>query len=145
LKSASPSWCQAPIWDTWPIFFLLEIVFRQLQVCYFVAPSLMRERVCNLHQKATVITVTVLLSHQPMPTRRHLQQNCCAQSPQTVAGFSPYNSNRAQHTLLSLNYYITLFFFYKDPMYLQSVIIYSANGGKGKGCLVEEYSVALLC
>jgi hypothetical protein len=30
------------------IFFLLEIFFRQLPVCYFVAPSLMRGRVCNL-------------------------------------------------------------------------------------------------
>jgi hypothetical protein len=29
-------------------FFLLEIFFRQLRVCYFVAPSLTRERVCNL-------------------------------------------------------------------------------------------------
>jgi hypothetical protein len=29
-------------------FFLLEILFRQLRVCYFVAPSLMRGRVCNL-------------------------------------------------------------------------------------------------
>jgi hypothetical protein len=28
--------------------FLLEIVFRQLRVCYFVAPSLTRGRVCNL-------------------------------------------------------------------------------------------------
>jgi hypothetical protein len=35
------------------------------------------------------------------------------------------------------------FFFLKDPIYLQSVIIHSANGGKGEGCLVEEYSVAL--
>jgi hypothetical protein len=25
-----------------------------------------------------------------------------------------------------------------------SLIIHSANGGKGEGCLVEEYSVALL-
>jgi hypothetical protein len=30
-------------------FFLLEIPFRQLRVCYFVAPSLTRGRVCNLH------------------------------------------------------------------------------------------------
>jgi hypothetical protein len=30
------------------IFFLLEISFRQLRVCYFVAPSLTRGRVCNL-------------------------------------------------------------------------------------------------
>jgi hypothetical protein len=29
-------------------FFLFEIVFRQLQVCYFVTPSLTRGRVCNL-------------------------------------------------------------------------------------------------
>jgi hypothetical protein len=30
------------------IFFLLEISFTQLWVCYFVAPSLTRGRVCNL-------------------------------------------------------------------------------------------------
>jgi hypothetical protein len=29
-------------------FFLLEISFRQLRVCNFVAPSLTRKRVCNL-------------------------------------------------------------------------------------------------
>jgi hypothetical protein len=29
-------------------FFLLEIFFWQLWVCYFVAPSLLRRRVCNL-------------------------------------------------------------------------------------------------
>jgi hypothetical protein len=34
--------------------------------------------------------------------------------------------------------------FFKFPIYLQSVIIHSANGGKGEGCLVDEYSVALL-
>jgi hypothetical protein len=47
-QSASPSWCQAPIWDQQLIFFLLDIFFRQLRVCYFVAPSLTRGRVCNL-------------------------------------------------------------------------------------------------
>jgi hypothetical protein len=31
----------------------------------------------------------------------------------------------------------------RDPIYLQSVIIHSANGGKGEGWHVEEYSVAL--
>jgi hypothetical protein len=35
--------------------------------------------------------------------------------------------------------------FVRDPIYLQSVIIHSANGGKGEGWHVEEYSVALLC
>jgi hypothetical protein len=29
-------------------FFLLQIVFRQLWVCYFAGPSLTRGRVCNL-------------------------------------------------------------------------------------------------
>jgi hypothetical protein len=29
-------------------FFLLDIFFRQLRVCYFVTPSLTRGRVCNL-------------------------------------------------------------------------------------------------
>jgi hypothetical protein len=29
-------------------FFLLEIPFRHLRVCYIVAPSLTRGRVCNL-------------------------------------------------------------------------------------------------
>jgi hypothetical protein len=29
-------------------FFLLEIPFRHLRVCYFVAPTLTRGRVCNL-------------------------------------------------------------------------------------------------
>jgi hypothetical protein len=30
------------------VFFLLEISFRQLRLCYFVAPSLTRGRICNL-------------------------------------------------------------------------------------------------
>jgi hypothetical protein len=47
-QSASLSWCQALIWDMWPIFFRHEISCRQLRLCYFVAPSLTRGRVCNL-------------------------------------------------------------------------------------------------
>jgi calcineurin-like phosphoesterase len=35
------------------------------------------------------------------------------------------------------------FFFLLDPIYLQSVIIHSENGGKGEGWHVEEYSVTL--
>jgi hypothetical protein len=46
-QSASPACYQTPIWDPRPIFFFLEIFFRQLRV-YFVAPSLMRRRVYNL-------------------------------------------------------------------------------------------------
>jgi hypothetical protein len=37
------------------------------------------------------------------------------------------------------------FFCSRDPIYLQSVIIHTANGGKGEGWHVEEYSVAPLC
>jgi hypothetical protein len=46
--SASPPWCQARSGTRDQFFFLLEISFRQLRVCYFVAPSLTRGRVCNL-------------------------------------------------------------------------------------------------
>jgi hypothetical protein len=51
----------------------------------------------------------------------------------------------SERTMLYYTTTTTFFFIRKTPIYLQSVIIYSANGGKGKGCLVEEYSVALLC
>jgi hypothetical protein len=46
--SASLSWCQVTIRAGYKFFFLLEIFFRQLRVCYFVAPSLTRGWVCNL-------------------------------------------------------------------------------------------------
>jgi hypothetical protein len=46
-QSASPSWCQAPIWDTRQIYLSPWNFFRQLLVCYFVAPSLTRGRVYN--------------------------------------------------------------------------------------------------
>jgi hypothetical protein len=47
-QSASLSWCQATIKARDQFFFRLEIFFRKLRVCYFVAPSLKRRRVCNL-------------------------------------------------------------------------------------------------
>jgi hypothetical protein len=45
---ASLSWCQATCRARDQFFFLLEIVFIHLRVCYFVASSLMRGLVCNL-------------------------------------------------------------------------------------------------
>jgi hypothetical protein len=60
---ASPFWCQAPIWDPRPMF-LLEILFEQLRVCYFVAPSLTRGRACNL-----------LLSYRPVWMRPFFIRN----------------------------------------------------------------------
>jgi hypothetical protein len=47
-QPASPSWCQAPSGTSDQFFFLLEIIVRQLRVCYFVAPFLTRGRVRNL-------------------------------------------------------------------------------------------------
>jgi hypothetical protein len=48
-QSASPSWgVRRPSGTRDQFFFLLEIFFRQLRVCYFVTPSLTRGRVCNL-------------------------------------------------------------------------------------------------
>jgi hypothetical protein len=47
-QSASLSWCQAPIWDPWPIIFSAWNFLRQLRLWYFVAPSLTRGQVCNL-------------------------------------------------------------------------------------------------
>jgi hypothetical protein len=41
-------------------FFHFEIVFRELQVCYFVVPSLTRGRVCNL------LLLLVLVSADPL-------------------------------------------------------------------------------
>jgi hypothetical protein len=55
-QSASQSWCQAPIWEPRQFYFLLEIFFRQLRFCNFVAPSLTRGRVCYL-------LVQLLLGH----------------------------------------------------------------------------------
>jgi hypothetical protein len=41
-------------------FFLLEIFFRQLRVCYFVPPSLMRGWICNLLLLLVLISVVLL-------------------------------------------------------------------------------------
>jgi hypothetical protein len=62
-------------------FFLLEISFRQLRLCYFVAPSLTRGWACNLHVQlllglARAVTLWlkyrrthghILLSHLRLP------------------------------------------------------------------------------
>jgi hypothetical protein len=47
-QSASLSWCQAPIWDPRPNFFLFYlIIIKQLQTYLCGAPSLTRSRVCS--------------------------------------------------------------------------------------------------
>jgi hypothetical protein len=52
-------------------FFLLEIFFRQLQVCYFVAPPLTRGQVCNL-LLLLVLASTVPLRSESRGTQDHI-------------------------------------------------------------------------
>jgi hypothetical protein len=52
-------------------FFLLEIFFRQVRVCYFVAASPTRGRVCNL-LLLLVLTSTVLLGSESRGTQDHI-------------------------------------------------------------------------
>jgi hypothetical protein len=47
-QPSSLSWCQATIRASDRFFFLLEIFFRQLRVCYFVASSLTKGRLLLL-------------------------------------------------------------------------------------------------
>jgi hypothetical protein len=47
-RSARLFWCQTTITARDQFFFLLDIFFGWLRVCYFVASSLMRGRVCDL-------------------------------------------------------------------------------------------------
>jgi hypothetical protein len=51
--------------------FLLEIFFRQLRVCYFVAPSLTRVRICNL-LLLLVLASAVPLRSESRGTQDHI-------------------------------------------------------------------------
>jgi hypothetical protein len=54
-------------------FFLLEISFRQLRVCYFVAPSLTRGQVCNLLiQLLLGLARAVTLGSKSLRTHGHI-------------------------------------------------------------------------
>jgi hypothetical protein len=52
-------------------FVLLEIFFRQLRVCYFVAPSLTRGRACNL-LLLLVLASAVPQDSDPSGTQDHI-------------------------------------------------------------------------
>jgi hypothetical protein len=77
------SWCQAPIWDPRPIFLYLWNIFTQLRVCYFVAPSLTRGRVCNL------LLLLALASTVPRDSRPYFVVPIIGTSP-TWRSRSPY-------------------------------------------------------
>jgi hypothetical protein len=54
-------------------FILLEIFFRQLRLCYFVAPSLTRGRVCNLLVQLLLgLTRAVTLGSKSLRTHGHI-------------------------------------------------------------------------
>jgi hypothetical protein len=82
-QSASLSWCQGTIRDSDRFFFLLEIFFRQLRVCYFVAPSLTRGRVCKL------LLLLVLASAVPRDSRSYFIV-AILETPPTWRARSPY-------------------------------------------------------
>jgi hypothetical protein len=54
-------------------YFLVEISFRQLRVCYFVEPSLTRGRVCNLLVKLLLgLARAVTLGSKSRRTQDHI-------------------------------------------------------------------------
>jgi hypothetical protein len=76
-QSPSLSWWQATIWDRGQFFFsfFLQIIVRQLQVCYYgVVPCLTRGRVCNLQ----------LLLRPGLPSAVVLESECCETRDQIV-------------------------------------------------------------
>jgi hypothetical protein len=91
--------------------FFLEIFFRQLQVCYFVAPSLTRGRVCNL------LLLLVLASAVPLGSECGTQDHILLSQflrlpqpggpghriyiPQEQGGSSPLTTRRATMEVFS--------------------------------------------
>jgi hypothetical protein len=61
---ANLSWCQASLWDPWPILLLYLIIFRQLRVCWCGAPSLTRGWVRSF-QLLLGMASAVLLGRSP--------------------------------------------------------------------------------
>jgi hypothetical protein len=62
-------------------FFLLEIFFGQLRVCYFVSPSLTRGRVCNL-LLFLVLASTFTLGSDSHGTQYHILLSQLLRLPQ---------------------------------------------------------------
>jgi hypothetical protein len=70
-------------------FFLLEISFWQLRVCYFVASSLMRGRVYNLlYNCFWALPEQSLLGQSPVELRPYFTVS--SETPQTWRARSPY-------------------------------------------------------
>jgi hypothetical protein len=78
-----------PSWTRDQFFFLLEIFFRQLRVCYFVAPSLTRGRACNL-LLLVVLASAVLLRSESRGTQGHILLPTFLWLPQPRRARPPY-------------------------------------------------------
>jgi hypothetical protein len=70
-------------------FFLLEIFCGRLRVCYFVAPSLTRGRVCNL-LLLLVLASAVPLESESLRTHYHILLSQFLRLPSTWRPRSPY-------------------------------------------------------
>jgi hypothetical protein len=70
-------------------FFLLEIFFRQLRVCYFVTPSLMRGWICNL-LLLLVLASTVPFGSESRGTQDHILLSQFLRLPPTWRARSPH-------------------------------------------------------
>jgi hypothetical protein len=71
-QSASLSWCQVPILDPRPVFLLLSLImFRQLRVCWYGAPSLTRSRVCSF-QLLLGLDIRIFLGSESYGTHEHI-------------------------------------------------------------------------
>jgi hypothetical protein len=73
----------------WPIFFLLEIFLRQLRISYLMAPSLTRERVCNLLLLLD-LSSAVPLASESRGTKDHILLFQPLRLPSTWRARSPY-------------------------------------------------------
>jgi hypothetical protein len=80
-QSGSMSWCQATIRVRDQFFSPLEIFLWQLRVCYFMAPSLTRGRVCNL-LLLLVLTSAVPLRSDFQRSRDHILLSQILRIPQ---------------------------------------------------------------
>jgi hypothetical protein len=86
-QSDSLSWYQATIRARDQFFFLLEIFFTQLRVSYFLAPSLTRERVCNL---LLLLGLTRAVPLGSGGTQDHILLSQFLRLPPTWSTRSPY-------------------------------------------------------
>jgi hypothetical protein len=70
-QSASPSWCEASIWDPRPIYPLLSLItFKELRAYWCGAPSLTRSLVCSF-QFLSPIARAVFLRSESHGTHEH--------------------------------------------------------------------------